>query len=124
MLQDNGRDLQQVRIDTLRRGTRLEVQTQTRTYSIQNLSNGYVLISGHPRHCPRPIVAKVCGHPCDSGGRVISEGRRLKYFQPGCGFIHTSVVQSIRCADTKPSFLERLAEVPRRLLSCRSRSDS
>ena len=114
MFADKASDSESVTIDSLRRGTRLEVQTETRTYSIQSLSNGYVLISGHPRHCPTPTVAKLCGQ-AESDGGTIAAGKRLKYFQPGCGVIRTSTIQRIRRLSAPTSLLQRLAEVPCRL---------
>ena len=85
---------QQVRLQSLPPGTRLQVQTASRTYELKLLGEGDVLISGHPRHCPQPIVAHLCD-ACEPEELCIMEGSPLNYFHPDRGMIRTSRVQKV-----------------------------
>jgi hypothetical protein len=106
-------------IEDLPFGALVEVETKSRTYTIKNLRDGFVSICGHPRHCPEPVVAKLCrsSHAVDT--RCISEGMRLAYVHPVRGIIRTSRVQHIRGAAPKRSFLSRLSAIPSKLFTCR-----
>jgi hypothetical protein len=99
-------------------GTRLEVETDSRTYMLEVLRAGYVMISGHPRHCPEPIVAQLC-RPGDSiDARWITEGTSLKYFHPARGVIRTSSVRRISEV-SQPALPRRVADVRTQLRSSR-----
>jgi hypothetical protein len=50
-----------VHLERLVEGSRLEVQTQHRWYTLVNCGNGWVFISGHPKYCPHPLLVKVLG---------------------------------------------------------------
>ena len=42
-------------------GAALEVETKNRFYLLENRGSGRMLISGHPRHCPEPVLVHVHG---------------------------------------------------------------
>ena len=84
---------QNIRVQSLPPGTRLQVQTDSRTYELELLGEGDVLISGHPRHCPQPVMAHLCdGYSKDP---CIMEGTPMKYFHPDRGVIRTSRVRKV-----------------------------
>ena len=84
-----------VRVQNLPRGTRLHVETESRTYELEVLGADDVLISGHPRHCPKPVRARLC-HPLDTRdcGSIL-EGTSLRYIHPERGMIRTSCVRRV-----------------------------
>jgi hypothetical protein len=108
----------EIRIDELPYGALLEVQTETRTYTIRNLRNGYISICGHPKYCPEPVVARLCPPFGDKSPRFISDGMHLRYCHPVHGIVRTSPVQGIRGnAIRGRSIVRRLARIPSKLLS-------
>jgi hypothetical protein len=50
-----------VHLEDLARGSRLEVQTQHRWYTVINCGDGWALISGHPKYCPSPLPVRILG---------------------------------------------------------------
>jgi hypothetical protein len=117
VITETSTDPQTVRIDQLPFGTHLEVETETRTYKIEVLRGGYMLISGHPRHCPVPLLAKLCRRSDSADVRSITEGSSLKYFHPERGIVRTSPIRRIKetapesSPDTVFSRLPHFAEV-------------
>ena len=61
-----------VHLDDLAQGSRLEVQTQHRWYTVVNCGDGWVLISGHPKYCPSPLLVRILGS--NWGGSMLKMG--------------------------------------------------
>jgi hypothetical protein len=90
-----------VHLNDLPRGARLQVQTQNRRYTIVNRGDGRVLISGHPKFCPLPVVVELSGSTW--GGsllktRFIGRGMRMEFTHPFYRTIITSKVVEIHAA--------------------------
>jgi hypothetical protein len=74
-----------VHLDDLSQGSRLEVQTQHRRYTVINCGDDWVLISGHPEFCPSPLLVRVLGS--NWGGsmlkmRFIGRSMHLEFKHP------------------------------------------
>jgi len=74
-----------VHLGDLAQGSRLEVQTQHRWYTVINCGDGWVLISGHPKYCPRPLLVRILGS--NWGGamlkmRFIGRSMHLEFKHP------------------------------------------
>jgi hypothetical protein len=78
-----------IEVAKLPEGTVLQVETGNRTYFIEKTDSQQVLISGHPEHCPEPVLADLCGD-----GAV--EGCCLQYLHPKRGIIRTSRIRKVR----------------------------
>jgi hypothetical protein len=50
-----------VHLEDLVQGSRLEILTQHRWYTVVNCDGGQALISGHPKYCPRPLLVRIMG---------------------------------------------------------------
>jgi hypothetical protein len=88
-----------VLVDDLPTGAVLEVQTASRCYLLQNRGNGKMLISGHPLHCPQPVLVDVDGSTWGKSmikTGFIGRGMHLEYRHPTLGVIHTSRICDIR----------------------------
>src|SRR5204863_4559478 len=48
-------------LDNLPIGAVLKVETENRFYFIENRGNGQVLIDGHPKFCPQPVLVYLHG---------------------------------------------------------------
>src|ERR1051326_6627321 len=53
--------LEQVDLDSLDKGSVIDVETKSRHYRIQYLGGDQALISGHPKLCPTPVRAQIDG---------------------------------------------------------------
>lgn len=87
-------------------GGLLEVQTESRTYFVENQGGQKVLIAGHPRYCPEPVPVTLIGSTW--GGAMlkpdfIGRGMHLEYRDPAFGIIRTSRVREIRRPALTPS---------------------
>jgi hypothetical protein len=89
-----------VQLEELPQGAVLEVKTGNRTYVIEKTNSDQVLISGHPQHCPEPVLANLCGVGA-------AEGACLQYLHPDRGIIRTSRVRQIRALGSRPSLATR-----------------
>jgi hypothetical protein len=74
-----------VHLQDLAPGSRLEVQTQHRWYTLVNCGDGWALISGHPIYCPQPSLVRILGS--NWGGsmlkvRFIGRSMRLEFKHP------------------------------------------
>jgi hypothetical protein len=69
-------------------GVVIEVTTANRTYTIENRGEGRMLISGHPKYCPEPVLV-------DQVGPLIAPGLCLAWWHPNHGRIRTSPVEQI-----------------------------
>jgi hypothetical protein len=74
-----------VDLETLPLGRRLAVQTQHRWYTVVNCGDGCVLISGHPKYCPRRLLVRILGS--NWGGsmlklRFIGRSMHLEFKHP------------------------------------------
>ena len=80
-------------------GAVLEMETRNRFYEIENRGGGQVLIAGHPKFCPQPVLVKLHG---STWGRAmikmhfIGRGMFLEFHHPEFGVIRTSRIQEIR----------------------------
>jgi hypothetical protein len=52
--------------------TAVDLETKSRHYRIEYLEGDRICISGHPRYCPRPVVARLHGSRVGLGG--VAEG--------------------------------------------------
>ncbi len=80
-------------------GAELEVQTQNRSYRLVNQGDGNVLISGHPRFCPEPVLVHIDGS--NWGGSMlkvsfIGRGMHLEFRHPEYSTVVTSRIVEIR----------------------------
>lgn len=50
-----------VHLEDLAPGSRLEVQTQHRWYTVVTCGDGWAFISGHPEYCPCPLLVRLLG---------------------------------------------------------------
>ena len=74
-----------VHLSDLALGSKLEVQTQHRWYTVVNCGDGWALISGHPEYCPEPSLVRILGS--NWGGsmlkmRFIGRSMRLEFKHP------------------------------------------
>ena len=74
-----------VHLEDLAEGSRLEVQTQHRWYTVVNCGDGWALISGHPKYCPQPSRVRILGS--NWGGsmlklRFIGRSMHLEFQHP------------------------------------------
>jgi len=88
-----------VLLDRLPHGAELEVETENRCYRIRNCGGGQVLISGHPRFCPEPVLVRL--HGSTFGGSIlrrlfIGRGLQLEFSHPEHMTIVTSPIVDIR----------------------------
>jgi hypothetical protein len=91
-----------VYLDDLSEGAVLEVETQSRWYTIVIRGRGQELISGHPQYCPNPVPVRIEGSTW--GGsmlklRFIGRGMRLEFRHPVYRTITTSRIVDIRASD-------------------------
>ena len=71
----------------------LEVETKNRSYRLKSRGDGRVLISGHPRHCPEPVLVRIHGSTWSQSmlkAPLIGRGMHLEYWHPTHGVIRTS----------------------------------
>src|SRR5262249_43009382 len=88
-----------VSLSDLPLGAKLEVETRNNLYLLENRGDGRVLISGHPRHCQRPMLVKINGSTWGRSMikmRFIGRGMHLEYRHPERGVIRTSRIREIR----------------------------
>jgi hypothetical protein len=81
-------------LEDLALGSKLEVQTQHRWYTVVNCGDGWALISGHPQYCPEPLLVRILGS--NWGGsmlkmRFIGRSMRLEFKHPE---YHTPIITS------------------------------
>ena len=78
-------------------GSKLEVQTENRSYTIIQHEQGQ-LISGHPQFCPEPTLVRITGSTW--GGSMLREaflgrGMRMEFHHPDY-FVTTSRIVEIK----------------------------
>jgi len=114
-----------ISMEDLPLGTMLEVETRNRKYEMKILAGDRVLISGHPKYCPEPVVVFLCFASASSDTRQLSEGTNLSYWHPHHGMIITSPVQQIRCAAPPGrSLMDRPSAPAARMPDCLTHSSS
>src|ERR1700680_887407 len=64
--------LEGVYLGTLRSGTAVDLETKSRHYRIEYLEGDRIRISGHPRWCPTPVLARLHGSMVGLAG--VAEG--------------------------------------------------
>jgi hypothetical protein len=90
-----------VYLEDLPDGTELEIRTENRCYRLLYCGQGQVLISGHPKFCPKPVLVKFQGSTW--GGSLvrlayIGRGMRLEFRHPEHQTIITSPIVEIKDA--------------------------
>src|SRR6267154_1156566 len=61
-----------VYLSSLDTGSAVDLETKSRHYRIEYLEGDRIRISGHPRWCPTPVVARLHGSTVGLGG--VAEG--------------------------------------------------
>ncbi len=82
-----------IHLNDLPRGAALAIQTRSRFYTLVNLGEEGVLISGHPEFCPEPVLVRIQGSTW--GGsmlktRFVGRGMHLEFQHP----VHHTVITS------------------------------
>jgi hypothetical protein len=88
-----------VELARLAAGAVVEVTTRHHTYTLENQGNGDVLISGHPKYCPEPVLVRFHGSTWGTPlirGRFIGREMRMEFWHPNFGILLTSEVSEIR----------------------------
>jgi len=85
-------------------GDVIALNTKHRSYAFENRGNGQILISGHPKYCPQPVLVELNGSTW--GGPMmkvgfIGRGMLLEFRHPIHGIIRTSPIQEIRRLEDK-----------------------
>lgn len=92
-----------VYLSTLTPGTTVEVETQSRRYQIEYVEGDQIRITGHPRWCPTPTLARLCGSANRSDGLAhgyIGCGMHLVFERSGDRIpVTTSRITDIRVSD-------------------------
>jgi hypothetical protein len=57
-----------VYLSSLDAGSTIDLETRSRHYRIEYLEGDRIRISGHPRWCPTPTLARLCGSRGGSDG--------------------------------------------------------
>jgi hypothetical protein len=89
-----------VRLEDLRPGSTLQVTTHNTRYRLIVLTGNIVLITGHPRYCPTPVLVRIYGSTW--GGsmlkvRFIGRGMHMEFVHPEYQIpIVTSPIQEIQ----------------------------
>jgi len=88
-----------VRLSDLPAGSRLEVETENRSYHVVIRDAGSAEISGHPIFCPDPVTVHI--HGSSWGGSMlkvdyIGRGMHLEFHHPEYKTITTSKIVDIR----------------------------
>lgn len=68
---------------SLRPGSLIDVETESRSYRIECLGGDAIRISGHPLYCPQPVAAQLRGSLDEEGvldAGLIEPGMRLMFF--------------------------------------------
>jgi hypothetical protein len=88
-----------VYLDDLPVGAVLQVETMNRYYQLEYRGDGQVLICGHPKFCPEPILVDVHGSTWGKSMlkmRFIGRGMHLEFGHPIYRVILTSPIVEIR----------------------------
>ncbi|MBI3693430.1 MAG: hypothetical protein HY238_01125 [Acidobacteria bacterium] len=93
-------------LDELGVGAALEVETRNRRYRVEKRGDNQILIHGHAKFCPDPVVVELRGSTW--GGSMMKEGfigrgMRLEFRHPSFGVILTSRIKDIRECVRKPA---------------------
>jgi hypothetical protein len=97
-------DRRGVDLNSLIRGSLIDVETKSRHYRIECLGGGAIRISGHPEYCPYPVSAQLEGSIEKEGVvemGLIGRGRRLIFFLKGQGPVTTSRIVSVHVNQPK-----------------------
>ena len=98
-------------LEDIRIGGEVEVTTQHRCYSLENYGNGQVLISGHPKYCPQPVLVTLNGSTWGGSAMkmgFIGQDMLLEFRHPVYGIVRTSRIQAIRQLEHKSQSSDRL----------------
>jgi hypothetical protein len=91
-----------VRLDTLAKGTLLEIETRNRFYTLEYRRDGKAFICGHPLFCPRPTLVVISGSTWGGSmlwAKYIGREMYLEFVHPVYGRITTSRISEIRLID-------------------------
>jgi hypothetical protein len=67
-MRKNAELLEGLYLNTLDAGSTIDLETRSRHYRIEYLEGDRIRISGHPRWCPEPTLARLCGSKGGSDG--------------------------------------------------------
>ena len=67
-MRESGELPEGVYLNTLEVGSTIDLETRSRSYRIEYLEGDRIRISGHPRWCPAPTLARLCGSRGGSDG--------------------------------------------------------
>jgi hypothetical protein len=81
-------NLEGLQLSQLPEGSRLDVTTAGHTYRIVVRGGHQATISGHPRFCPKPVLA--------SFFEALAPGSRMEFQHPVHGVVSTSPICEIR----------------------------
>jgi hypothetical protein len=100
---ENAEVLDGLYLNTLYASSTVDLETKSRRYRIEYLEGDRILISGHPRWCPTPTLARLFGSKGGPDGFAqgyIGCGMRL-VFEPlvDCIPVTTSEITDIRVVD-------------------------
>jgi|SRR5215510_7491075 len=99
----NAELLEGVDLNALDAGSTIDLETRRRRYQIKYLQGDRIRISGHPRWCPTPTLARLCGSWDSSGGFAegyIGRGMRLVFERSDDRIqVTTSEVTDVRVID-------------------------
>lgn len=87
-----------VELASLASGAVVQVTTRNHIYTLENRGNGEVLISGHPKFCPEPVLVRFHGSTWGTPmirGRYIGREMRMEFWHPVFGVLLTSEVSEI-----------------------------
>lgn len=91
-----------VSVQNLPEGTKVEIETQNRIYTLVSCGQGNALLQGHPTFCPEPVLVRI--HGSTWGGAMlkyqfIGRGMHLEFGHPAYNVpIVTSRIVDIRAA--------------------------
>lgn len=96
---EEARDAAGINLEELPVGASVVVATGHHSYRMENLGDGNILISGHPKYCPQPVEAKLHGSIGADGylkWRYIGTGLQMMFEPAGHEAVRTSPVTSIK----------------------------
>jgi hypothetical protein len=95
--------LEGIQLNCLDPGSILDVETKSRHYRIEYVGGDEILIAGHPRLCPAPVPAELCGSLRRSGevqAGFVGLGLRLSFRRLTDDYpVFTSEIQNIHQED-------------------------
>ncbi len=92
-------EVPRVNLTSLPLGSVVDVATKNRHYRIERLGGNSIRISGHPDHCPQPVLAQLRGAVDEEGLLILGAivcGMRLTFLLNDHRAVATSKVVSLQ----------------------------